>query len=595
MAYGRQSVFEVINVMSSTPQVAPTEKSSGKTGSASTPSRQWLTASGLMLGALLLQFLYCRRMVAGLVSPDAMDFAQCARNLLQGRGFVTQMLHPFVLTHGSTPLHQPDMSHGIFYPLLLALAFGMFHVKDAVVIGLSGFFYALTVPLIYLLGRRLFDTKVGWIAALIFMTNGSILEYAASGTHITLYLFLATSLFYTLYLIGRAVKQESAAPAPEGKAQAASLPRFSYLLAGILTGLLYLTDPIFLWIVPVILIAVTRMSPRRPLPGLVWFGLPLLVLVLPAMLRFGQLTGNPLFGLRGSELWMGTEAHPSLTGYRFTADRFYSERGPESAVLRKLCLAAVDVLALIPRMPGSWILLFIAPSLVYQYSNASATRLRSTLLWCLVAMMVGGLFFLPYPIRMMIVFPGLLIYAVAFLLHTLEAARLKPDKVGWVCVGMGTVLLSPLVGDLIKTRYPAETPGADLAREFAKQMPAGDLSFSDKPWVVAWYAERASIWIPQEDQTLADLRKQFPPARWLFLTPQTPDLSPEWNETYRGLLPWNQQCRLAQLAGRPLPQPVQITGSRIPLLMALEGFMTQPPPGKEAPSVIVLAAPPTVQ
>lgn len=574
--------------MSSTTQASPSgEKPQGK-ASRHTPTQQWTAVLGLLLGALLLCFLYCRHMISGLIQPDAMDFAQCGRNLLQGHGFVTQILHPLALSKSADPLHQPDMTHGILYPFVLALGFGMFGAKDAVVIGVSGLFYALTAPLIFLLGRRLFDTRVGWIAALVYLTNGTILEYAASGTHITLFLFLGTCLFYALYIMAVGVKQ----PAKEGGEESTALPRLPSLLAGFLAGLLYLTDPTFLWMIPVLVWAVARMSPRRPLAALSWFGLPMLLLILPAMLRFAQLTGNPLFGLRGSELWMGTEAHPGLLGYRMSAERFGIERATGLALGRKLILAAVDMIALLPQMPGSWILLFIAPSLVYQYSNASATRLRSTLLWSLVALAFGGLFFSAFPMRLMIVFPTLLIFAVAFLLHTLDAAKLKSEKVWAVSIGMGMLLLAPLVGNLIKTRYPASTPEANFIRPLARQIPATDVTFSDQPWLMAWYGEHASIWLPSDDLILTDLRNQFPAARWIVATRTTPGISPEWDETYRGLLGWARNYSRALAANASPPPAFQIHGSTIPLLKALEGFNTVPPEaGNDLPTVVILHAP----
>jgi hypothetical protein len=223
-------------------------------------TRQGRILLGLVLGSILLDFLYCRHMVSGLINPDAMDFAQCARNLLQGHGFTTQILSPLALTHSSKVLQQPEMIHGVFYPFLLALGFGIFGAKDAVVIALSGLFYVLTVPVIYFLGRRLFNVRVGWIAALIFLTNGTILDYAASGTHITLFLFLATCLFNTLHVMA------NTASTKDGQKEVASRLGPTYLLAGILTGLLYLTDPLFLWLMPVLIVAVVRIvsaSSRR--------------------------------------------------------------------------------------------------------------------------------------------------------------------------------------------------------------------------------------------------------------------------------------------------------------------------------------------
>ena len=571
---------------SNTETVSNIENAPVKTGRETLPVKQGWTLIGLVLGSILLDILYCKRMVAGLVNPDAMDFAQCARNISQGHGFVTQVLHPLALTHGSDALHQPDIVHGILYPFILALGFGIAGVKDSVVTACSGLFYVLTVPMVYLLGRRLFDVKVGWIAALIFFTNGVILEYAASGTHITLFIFLATCLFYTLHVM-----------AVRGSAQGEqertlSLPKPSFVLAGILTGLLYLTDPLFLWIVPVMFFAVVRMFPQRRLAALIWFGIPLIAFIGPSMVRFGLLTGNPFFGLRGAELWMGTEMHPGLIGYRLSAENFISERGSGLSLLRKLILAAVDAISLLPRIPGSWILLFVAPSLVYQYSNTSATRLRSILLWCLLTTLVGSLFFTPNAIRLMIVFPALLIFAVAFLKYTLETAQLKREKIGAVCAGLSLVLLSPLAGALIKTRYPATVAEAGAARSLTTQMAPSEVSFSDQPWLAAWYGNRTSIWIPIEDKSLTDLRRQFPQARWLFLTDQIQGLSPEWDETYRGLLQWNLQYIRAQQTNATLPESVRISGSRIPLLKALDGFETAPPTdAARRPTVVVAEAP----
>src|SRR5689334_17775228 len=146
----------------------------------------------------LLLVLYCRVMFPGLTNPDAMDFAQLGRNLSSGQGFVTHMLRPLALEHGPNILHQPEVTHGPLYPFILALAFGIFGSKDAVVAGVSGIFYLLTIPVLYILSVRLFNRAVGILTALIFIGNALMLEYASSGLHITLYIFLATCLFLTV-------------------------------------------------------------------------------------------------------------------------------------------------------------------------------------------------------------------------------------------------------------------------------------------------------------------------------------------------------------------------------------------------------------
>ena len=148
----------------------------------------------MLVGPPLLLFVYFKTMFPGLTNPDALDYAQLGRNLSAGRGFVTSILRPLALTHGSNPLAQPDVTHGPLYPFLLALAFGMLGAKDTTVAIVSGVFYLLTIPVLYRLGVRVFSRAVGLLAALIFTFNALMLEYAASGLPITLYVFLMTCL-----------------------------------------------------------------------------------------------------------------------------------------------------------------------------------------------------------------------------------------------------------------------------------------------------------------------------------------------------------------------------------------------------------------
>jgi hypothetical protein len=54
-----------------------------------------------------LLFAYLQFRFAGLLNPDALDYAQLGSDLASGRGFSTFILCPLALTHGGDPLHQP--------------------------------------------------------------------------------------------------------------------------------------------------------------------------------------------------------------------------------------------------------------------------------------------------------------------------------------------------------------------------------------------------------------------------------------------------------------------------------------------------------
>ena len=70
----------------------------------------WLIPVGLFAIPLLLFAIYFKTMFVGLVNPDAMDFAQLARNLGAGKGFTTYILRPLALDGRINPGRMPDMT-----------------------------------------------------------------------------------------------------------------------------------------------------------------------------------------------------------------------------------------------------------------------------------------------------------------------------------------------------------------------------------------------------------------------------------------------------------------------------------------------------
>ena len=113
---------------------------------------------------------------------------------------------------------------------------------------------------------RLFSRPVGLLAALIFAANPLMLEYATSGLPIPLYTFLMTSLLAFVYKIAVFSRDQTA----DGAA-ALPFPKAPFILAGVLSGALYLTDQIFLWTLPVIFTAVVVLSGRQKAKGLVYY------------------------------------------------------------------------------------------------------------------------------------------------------------------------------------------------------------------------------------------------------------------------------------------------------------------------------------
>src|SRR5882757_10583770 len=101
---------------------------------------RYLRYFALIVGVVALGFLYDLRAYRNLATPEAMDTAQLARNISEGKGYTTLFLRPFSLylvqrhetaknpnTGTNAPADQarvqtmhPDISNPPVYPLLLS-------------------------------------------------------------------------------------------------------------------------------------------------------------------------------------------------------------------------------------------------------------------------------------------------------------------------------------------------------------------------------------------------------------------------------------------------------------------------------------------
>jgi hypothetical protein len=484
----------------------------------------------------LLLFAYLKIMLPGamnLTNTEALDYAQLGRNLSLGRGFVTYVLRPLALTHGSSALHQPELVHGPLYPFILAIAFGALGAKDQIAVIVSGLFYLLTIPVVYLLGVRVFDRKVGLLTALIFTFNGLCLEYAASALPLTLEIFLTTALLLALYNLAVWARDD------DDNAQR-RLPRAQLLLAGVLASALYLTDTIFFWVLLVTVVAVARIMARRRWRALSLFAVPICVMVLPWMARNMALAGNPIFALRSSELWMDTKNfYPSDVAYRLLPGDLVPGVALFKAVVQKILFGAGEVVQKFPEVTASWLLAFFLPALLFRFREPATNTLRRTLMFYFLGLLVGMLLFgINMPLFVTLV-PAMLIYSVAFLIHLVQQAQLNRTAGALVTTLVILGVCYPLASDMFLKDKPPAMREMQLARKFGQEIGQEDVTLSDKPEIVAWYGDRPTIWIPATDERIQTVRDQFHYTRWLFLTQGVQNYSPDWQWLFGACVQWN--------------------------------------------------------
>ena len=548
-------------------------------------SRNWLLPLVLIVVPLLLLIIYSKTMFPGLTNTDALDFAQLGRNISAGRGMVTYVLHPLALTHGSNALRQPDVTHSPLFPFLLALAFGAAGARDSVASGVSGLFYLLTVPLLYVLGLRVFNRTVGLITAASFAFSGLMLEYAVSGLHITLYTFLVTALFLVLYNLAAVRKGQRKLPD-------VPLPLNLLVLAGILTGFLYLTDALFFWLIPVILGSIFWISGSERRRALIAFLLPLAALTVPWMLRNLVVTGNPVFGLRGLEIWMDTGHHyPGGAAYSLSPEEFQRGAYLVPAVIKKILMNLNTVIQTMPQISDTWILAFLLPCLLFGYTSLAATMLRRVMMFSSLALLFGTMVFrINMPIFSCLV-PTMLVFAVAYLTHLVKQAKLSTFSLGTVAALLGITIAYPLASQLTLEEKNQPLLEALSAQALSKTAHPREVILSDRPEVVAWYTDRPSIQIPAVDGNVADIRSRFPETRWLFLTPQARRQSPQWQFLYDRCMDWNTAYLEAQKTNSEIPALMRISGDGHPLFDALAGFTSVGPLRGSSPTTVIAVLP----
>jgi 4-amino-4-deoxy-L-arabinose transferase-like glycosyltransferase len=94
-------------------------------------------------------------------SSDAAYYLSLAKNLFHGRGYV----HPDLL---------PDLNRGPAFPLLISFSYWIFGEAFRSALILERIFWVLTIFVTYILGMRLYNPRVGFLAALFVMTASVI-------------------------------------------------------------------------------------------------------------------------------------------------------------------------------------------------------------------------------------------------------------------------------------------------------------------------------------------------------------------------------------------------------------------------------------
>jgi Dolichyl-phosphate-mannose-protein mannosyltransferase len=521
----------------------------------------------LVVALFALGFCYDLRAYRNFAAPEAMDSAQLARNISEGKGYTTLFIRPLSLylvqkhneaeakdakVNAGTDFAEiktahPDLANPPVYPVLLAglMKILPFHYPvnvDSSFWGNNGHFWRyepdfliaifnqilllVVVVLTFSIGRKLFDDGVAWLSALLVLGSALLWQFSSSGLSTMLLLVIFMGLTWCV------LRTEEIAREPEVKP---GNLLWMAVAAGLLTGIGALTRYSFGWlIIPVTLFQFFFSGQRRVTHSLAAFGAFVLVLT-PWIVRNEMVSGTA-FGTAGFAVLEGTFTFPDFKLQRSLHPDFSNAYWLSPYVHKLFGNMQTIFQDGLPKLGGSWASMFFLVGLMLNFRSAASRRVRYFLLMSL------GLFIVVQALGqtqlsvetpevnsenlLVLLAPLVFIYGTALFFTLLEQITLQVAELRYVIIGIFTVLCClPMIFAVLSPKnspvvYPPYFP-PDI-QKVSNWMKPNELMMSDVPWAVAWYGQRQCVWLTLNAQSeFFAINDSLKPVQALYLTPKT--------------------------------------------------------------------------
>ena len=567
----------------------------------------------LAVAVIGLAVLYDLNTYRGFNSVEAMDAAQVARNVAEGRGYTTDFIRPFsvyLVQKHNHELHagelqttnavdfaqlngaHPDLANAPVYPTVLAALikfwqphwpvemqkpfwsedgrFLRYQAEWRIAI-FNQVLLLAAVALTFLITKKLFDIQAAWLTALLTLGADLLWRFSVSGQSTLLLLVIFLSLIWCL------IKIEEL-----GRAEDPPVSKLFILAvtAGLVVGAGMLTRYAFGWaIIPVVIFFTLFGGVRRPGLAIAAF-LAFALAVTPWLIRNLAVSGT-LFGTAGYAVVEGTFAfpgsrlmqsvNPDLTSAYWVRPYLSKFMGNIRPILQN------DLL----RVGGSWVAVLFFAGLLLGLRNVAARRLRYFTMMCLgvfaVAQALGKtqLSNIAPEINsenlLVLLTPLAVIFGVAFFLTLLNQMKTPTPQIRLAVIGVMVVIsCQSLIANLLPPKsspvsYPPYYPPE--IQKISGWMHPDELLMSDIPWAVAWYSNHQCVWNTVNSQyeffQFNDYVKQV---RGLYLTLNTLDGKLFTDCLQGGVDSWGNFCLKTVAAGQ-IP-------SQFPLRVAPYGLLS---------------------
>ena len=529
----------------------------------------------LVVAILILGYNW--RCFRNMGTQEAMDSAQVAHNLAQGRGFTTQFIRPLsvylIKRHNADRIQatdedprpdyaqlkvmHPDLANPPVYPLVLAGLMKVLPFRYEV--NLKDPFWSIPHPrpteesqrmfaryqpdflinlfnqlllvaiavVTFFLARRLFDSGVAWLSLALVLACEPLWRFSASGLSTLLLILCFLGLIWCLVWI----ESEEREPVWSHRAQV-----WLALAIGILLGVGSLTRYAFGWLVIPVLVYLGILCAIRRTRILVIVGGMFLLVLTPWIGRNIAVSGTP-FGTAGYAIVEGTFLLPENKLQR-SLQPDIKELGVRP-FLFKLCNNSRQILQdELPKLGGSWMTALFLTGLLLNFRNPALQRLRyfllATLLLFVIVQSLGRTqLSTDSPIinsenLLILTAPLIFIFGAGLFFMLLDQMNLRLRELRYLIIGaFGLVMCLPMLyiflpPKLNPVNYPPYYPPA--IQQTCNWMKPTELMMSDIPWAMAWYGDRQCIWLTQNAESeFFAVNDYLKPVKALYLTPETMD------------------------------------------------------------------------
>jgi 4-amino-4-deoxy-L-arabinose transferase-like glycosyltransferase len=482
-------------------------------------------AVALGIAVLGLALTFNLRNFKNFSAPEAMDQAQLARNIAEGRGFTTEFIRPlslFLLRQKGGDMRlkeaQPDISNPPVYPWLLA---GLMHVvsfdytvpgaktfrtfqPEIIIAWFNEFWFLVMLGLAFWLAKRLFDEFVAWITVLLLAGTNLLWQFNISGLSTNVLLVIALIVSHLVISVEEGGRERAWSPA--------KLTLFA-LIAGIVIGLGCLTRYSFGWLFFPAVIYLGIFADRSRFLVCLALAAGFVAVTSPWLSRNHQLSGK-LFGTAQlavhaeSDRFTGNRLERALLPVnpatpadlnKVEVDEYWQKLGPNLARIIQNDL---------PKFGGSWAAAFCFASLFLRLKNPALARFRIFLLLSLITMaMVQALgktwlTSISPEINsenLLIIFaPAAYVFAAGTFAILLDGMEVTFPPMRRFISGIFVAIVSlPLLFAIWSPTSPFAYPPyyPPVIHDDAGFLAEKELMMSDVPWAVAWYGRRPCVWL----------------------------------------------------------------------------------------------------